>query len=121
MRLAKLYVRTAALFCLIAAACACGTAQKPVSLLPPASAPALTSAAASTPTASTAPPAFPQEEPSQKPAPAEDTAPQPTPQSAAVPDGIAELIARVEKEYQAGLANYHAGKAEEAKQDFDKA
>jgi membrane-bound lytic murein transglycosylase D len=37
------------------------------------------------------------------------------------PDPIADLIAQAEKEYQAGLAAYHAGKAEEAKQNFDNA
>ena len=39
MRLANLYVRTAVLASLILAACGCQTAQKPVSLLPPGSAP----------------------------------------------------------------------------------
>ena len=34
---------------------------------------------------------------------------------------MADLIERVEKEYQAGLANYHAGQTEEAKQNFDNA
>src|ERR1039458_7248841 len=41
MRLADLYVRTAVLASLALAACACQTAQKPVSLLPPAKAPGL--------------------------------------------------------------------------------
>jgi len=116
MRLAKLYVRTAALVSLIAASVACGSARKPVSLLPPGSAPALKPAATPTQTASTVP-APPQEEPAQKPAPAEEAAPQAAP----TPDPIADLIARVEKEYQAGLANYHAGKTEDAKQNFDSA
>jgi membrane-bound lytic murein transglycosylase D len=34
---------------------------------------------------------------------------------------VADLIARVENEYQAGLENFHAGKTEEAKQNFDHA
>jgi len=118
MRLAKVYVRTAALVSLIVAGCACQSAQKPVPLLPPGSAPALKPAAAAAPTqASTIPSTVPQEEPAQKPAPAEEVAPQAAP----APDPIADLIARVEKEYEAGLANYHAGKTEEAKQDFDSA
>src|SRR5271165_595100 len=117
MRLAKLYVRTAVLVSLIAVACACQSAQKPVSLLPPASAPALKPAVVATQTASTVPPAVPQQETPQKPAPAEDAAPP----SAPAPDAIADLIVRVEKEYQAGLANYHAGKTDEAKQNFDDA
>ena len=36
-------------------------------------------------------------------------------------DPVADLIARAEKEYQAGLANHQAGKTEEAKQNFDNA
>jgi membrane-bound lytic murein transglycosylase D len=36
-------------------------------------------------------------------------------------DPVADLIARVEQEYQAGLASDHAGKSDEAKQSFDKA
>ena len=36
-------------------------------------------------------------------------------------DAIADLIARVEKEYQAGLANYQAGKIDAAKKNFDNA
>jgi len=37
------------------------------------------------------------------------------------PDPVAELIARVEKEYQAGQDNYKAGHLEAAKQNFDHA
>src|SRR4030088_3005536 len=44
MRFATLYVRTVALSSLALAACSCQTAQKPVALLPPHSAPALKSA-----------------------------------------------------------------------------
>ena len=121
MRLAKLDVRMAALVSLIAVACACGGAKKPASLLPPGSAPALKAPAAPTQAASTVPPAVPQEEPTQTPSPAEKAVPQSAPQSVPVPDPIADLIARVEKEYQSGLANYHAGKTEEAKQNFDNA
>ena len=36
-------------------------------------------------------------------------------------DPVADLIAKAEKEYQAGLANYHAGKSDDAKQNFDNA
>ena len=107
----------AAMVSLIVVACACQSARKPVSLLPPASAPALKPAAAPAPTATPNSPAVPQEESKQTSAPAESPAAQSTP----APDPVADLIARVEKEYQAGLANYHAGKTEEAKQDFDNA
>jgi membrane-bound lytic murein transglycosylase D len=120
MRLAKLYVRTAVLAALAIAGSACQTAKKPVSLLPPAKAPAL-KAAQPTPQAPVAKPetqvAQAQEQPAQKPASAE---PNP-PTSAPVPDAVGDLIARAEKEYQAGLANHQAGKAEEAKQNFDNA
>lgn len=36
-------------------------------------------------------------------------------------DPIGDLISRAEVKYQAGLADFHAGKADEAKQDFDDA
>jgi membrane-bound lytic murein transglycosylase D len=54
-----------------------------------------------------------------------DTATQPTPKPA-VPqalevDPVAELIARVEKEYQSGQDDYRAGHLEAAKQHFDSA
>ena len=38
-----------------------------------------------------------------------------------VSDPVADLIAQAEKEYQSGLANYHAGKTEQAKENFDNA
>ena len=50
-----------------------------------------------------------------QPAPAVDV-PAPNP-----PDPVGDLIARVEKEYQDGLANYQAGHADAAKQNFDNA
>ena len=36
-------------------------------------------------------------------------------------DPVADLIAKVEKDYQSGLADYQAGNHEAAKQDFDRA
>jgi membrane-bound lytic murein transglycosylase D len=117
-----LYARTAVLASLIAAACACQTAQKPASLLPPGSAPKLQPAQS----APAKPAPSPAAEPStvQEQAPAQDSAPAttaPTPASQATSDPVADLIAQVEKEYQAGLANYQAGKTEDAKQNFDNA
>jgi membrane-bound lytic murein transglycosylase D len=41
--------------------------------------------------------------------------------SDAAADPVAGLIDQAEKQYQAGLSAYHAGKTDEAKQDFDKA
>ena len=123
MRLAKLYVRTAVLTLLAVAACACHTAQKPVSLLPPAKAPALkptvppvqvpTTAAASSP-------AQVEDNSSQK-SDRTESAPASAAASTSNSDPVADLIARAEKEYQAGLANHQAGKTEEAKQNFDTA
>jgi len=122
MRLAHLYVRTAVLASLILGACGCQTAQKPVSLLPPGTAPSLQPAApvapVAAPTQAAVPHATPKsDETPQKPA-AEPSSQEP---SAPASDPVADLIARVEKEYQAGLANHQAGKTDEAKKNFDNA
>jgi membrane-bound lytic murein transglycosylase D len=131
MRLGKFHFATAALPLLILAS-GCKTAQKPASLLPPAPAPTLSSAAksgAATSAASTNVAA----NPAPDPAPLADhpvstqadqtTEPKPPVASSATPalDPVAVLIAQVEKEYQAGLDNHHAGKTEAAKQNFDNA
>src|SRR5215467_7088844 len=110
MRFANLYIRSTVLASLILAAAGCQTAQKPASLLPPGSAPSLKPAApAPGPSAAaTAQPAAPEadETSSQKPASSEakpaqtsSTQSSSTPSSAAS-DPVADLIARVEKEYQ---------------------
>src|SRR5579864_5018295 len=123
MEFPKLYARTAVLASLILAVSACQTAQKPVSLLPPNSAPALKPAApAASSQAQVEPtpvPPQPQQEPESKPVPAEPAAAQS--QSVPAADPVTDLIARVESEYQAGLADYRAAKNEEAKQHFDSA
>jgi len=104
MRIAKPYLLTAPLIALILLGSACQTAQRPTALLPAkqASAPAITSAA---------------------PTPAAN--PQPTPQAQIQakpkPDPVADLIAQVEKEYQAGQDNYKAGQTDAAKKNFDRA
>src|ERR1700736_2417725 len=131
MRFANLYVRTVALASLALAACSCQTAQKPVALLPPASAPALKT---STPPPATAPkastPKSAASQPAATPSPTynqasaqqralHEAASQPAPSASS--DAIADLIDRVEKEYLAGAANYHAGRNEAAKQNFDNA
>jgi membrane-bound lytic murein transglycosylase D len=122
MRVAKLQVRIAILACLALAASSCQTAQKPVPLLPAKAAPAIT------PSAPPAASAAQQTQPAThtvapQPAQAEaqtasETKPQPAPTDA---DPIADLITRVEKDYQAGLDAYHAGQTDAAKQDFDRA
>ena len=134
MRVANLYVRTVALASLALAACSCQSAQKPVALLPPGSAPALktstpppaTVSKASTPKwaasqPATAPSQTYNQASAQQPAPNEAASQPSQPAPSASPDAIADLIDRVEKEYLAGVANYHAGRNEAAKQNFDNA
>src|SRR5271168_1327110 len=125
MRVAKLQIRTAMLAALALTASSCQTAQKPAFLLPPATAPALTAVAPS-------PVALPQQTPPAiKPAttpaqpqvqaqPPAETKPEPS-ATAPVPDPVGDLIAKVEKDYQAGLDAYQAGQTDAAKQAFDKA
>src|ERR1700721_198838 len=123
MRLAKLYVRTAVLALLAVAACACHTAQKRVSLLPPAKAPSLkpTAPPVQVPTtAAASSPARVEDDSSQK-SDRTESAPASAAAHTSNSNPAADLIARAEKEYQAGLANHQAGKTEEAKQNFDNA
>ena len=123
MRSPNSYLCTGALSFLVAAACACGTAQKPATLLPPGSAPALKPAAQQQSAE-----AAPQEQTKSAQAAAQDTSgPLASTPSVSIQerragtDAVADLIARVEKEYQAGLANYQAGNTEQARQNFDNA
>jgi len=125
MRLANLHFRTVGLAFLALGLGACQSAHKPAAVVPPAQTPALKAAQtpASNPvpaqaTATKTPEAVPVEEtPLERPTPAAATAPAPPTE----PDGVAALIARAEKEYQAGLANQQAGKIEEARKNFDNA
>jgi membrane-bound lytic murein transglycosylase D len=96
---------------LLAATLACQSAQK-TSFMPPAQAQAPALIAANSP---------PDPHP-QKPA-GSAAAPQSKPQvpQALEVDPVADLIARVEKEYQSGQDNYRAGHLEAAKQNFDSA
>ena len=122
MRVGNLYARTVALAFLILAVSACQTAQHPVALMPPATAPALKPAPAPVVSGPSKPEAEPEsaqqeEKSAQKPAP-EATAPV-APSIAS--DPVGDLVAQAEKEYQVGLANYHAGKTEDARKNFDTA
>ncbi len=98
---------SATLIALLAATLACQTPHK-TTFLPPAQAhaPALVAAGS------------PPDSPRQKTA--EPPAGQANPQALEV-DPVADLISSVEKEYQAGQDNYHAGHLEAAKQNFDNA
>jgi membrane-bound lytic murein transglycosylase D len=135
MKFAIPHLRTAILACLVLAWSGCQSAQKPVSLLPPGSAPSLSAAGApaSKPAGSGA--AAAQGQPS-KPdssqkagavapvqASTQDSSQaasqaNPTP---ATSDPVGDLVARVEKEYQAGVVNYKAGNTDAAKLNFDNA
>jgi len=90
----------------------CGSAQRPSTFMPPvqAQAPAVLSGA--TPSRKQKPAASSQEEKSQT---QEQAA-----QALAV-DPVGDLIARVEKDYQAGQDEYKAGHLEASKQKFDSA
>ncbi|HYL14491.1 MAG TPA: LysM peptidoglycan-binding domain-containing protein [Terriglobales bacterium] len=112
MKVRKLCLLIAPLGALVFAGSACQTAQRPANILPAAksSPPALTAATASN-------------SPTQPAASGEthqaEVKVQPT--TDPKPDPVADLIAKVEKEYQAGQANYQAGHLEAAKQNFDNA
>src|SRR5580704_5397103 len=134
MRLTSLHIQLVTLASLIAAGSGC--AQRPVALIPPGTAPSIKPAApvatssAKTQDASTAPAAVQGQEkqeqakqeqarPTPEPAktePADTTAKEP-----AAPDAVADLIAKAEKEFQAGVDSYHAGNTEESTKYFDKA
>ncbi|MGA8503539.1 MAG: transglycosylase SLT domain-containing protein, partial [Candidatus Sulfotelmatobacter sp.] len=136
MRVAKFHVRIATLGVLALAASSCQTAQKPASLVPAKTAPALTAATAvpqqpalrQTPPASSSvgaekPPRAQTQNSTQAQEQAPDqgkTAPEP-PSPTPTADPVGTLIAGVEKDYQAGLDAYKAGQTDAAKQDFDNA
>src|ERR1035437_5868315 len=100
----------AALAATLASTLACQSAQKSSSFKPPAQAQAPALVATSSPP-------DPQK---QQTAAAEPQSKPQVPQALAV-DPVADLIARVEKEYQSGQDNYRAGHLEGAKQNFDSA
>lgn len=125
MRFVHLHVRTAVPFLALLGFCACNSAQKPVAVKPPANPPALQTASQS---ATAQKPA--QEHKSdqkqiaaqQEPAPAEKSAkPEPAASLAPIPDPVALLVDNAEKKYQEGLGNFHSGKQDVAKQNFDDA
>ena len=125
MRLVKLYVRTAVTASLIALGCACHSAQKPVAAkipAPPALKPTKLPATEARLQPSQNPDSAEKPEQTQKEeASAGKASPESALATAPAPDVIGDLIAKAEKEYQAGLTNYHAGKTDEAKQNFDNA
>src|SRR5258708_2961888 len=120
MRSANLHLRTLILSCLTLVVSGCQSAQNPVALLPPAPAPALNPDTSTNPPPSLQSPSQPATPTQEEQKPAETVAQSPAPQPAA-PDAITDLVSKVEAEYQVGLANYKAGKTEDAKQNFDNA
>jgi len=115
MKLLKLYALIAPLLVVLATT-SCQTAQKQKPLLSPAQAapPALTSKASPSASAS-------RSQAAAQPAQTEPQASQSEGKSEPRPDAVADLIAQVEKEYEAGQDNYQAGHLEAAKQNFDRA
>jgi len=113
MRIKQFSLLIAGSTAMLLAGLGCQTAKKPATrMLPAHQAP---------------PPAIQQ---SAKPAPTNSPkpatpAPAPTkaaaPQSETKPDPVAELIKKVEEEYQSGLKLYNAGQKQDAKQHFDRA
>ena len=108
MGIRKLYLLNAGLIALVTASVGCQTARRPVVLLPAKQANAPAPAAAAKPQPQ--PPA--ETKPAATPAPIEPKADAET---------VADLVAKVEKEYQAGRDNYKAGHTEAAQANFDRA
>ncbi|HYZ39060.1 MAG TPA: lytic transglycosylase domain-containing protein, partial [Stellaceae bacterium] len=109
MGLKKLYMVVAPLAAVLVTG-ACQSAQRSATLLPAKAGPPTLPASAS-------PSSTEGQGQAQKQAP-EPTAKPTSPSSA---DPVADLIAKVEKEYQAGQENYTAGHLEAARQNFDHA
>ena len=126
MRFVHLQVRTALLCLSLLAVCACHSAQKPIAAKAPANPPALETpaktAAAQKPAAEKPADQKQASAQQQEPAPAEkSTTPEPAASIAYIPDPVILLVDNAEKKFQAGLANYHEGKPDDAKQNFDDA
>jgi membrane-bound lytic murein transglycosylase D len=126
MRAATLQLQTVTLALMALAVSACQTAQKPVTLLPAGNAPALT--AAKPVSSEIAAPQYSQVFPPEVKTPnqvqveaAAAASEQAQSASTQTSDAVADLIATVEKHYQAGLADYQAGHTDAAKQEFDNA
>ncbi|MGA9073388.1 MAG: LysM peptidoglycan-binding domain-containing protein [Candidatus Sulfotelmatobacter sp.] len=120
MRVAKIQIQIAVLAALTIACSSCQSAHKPVAVAPPGAPPPLTAKVgpSAQPQASPAPP--PADTQSQQPTQAAQVKLQ-SPALKPAPDQVDDLLSRVEKEYQTGLANYQAGHADAAKQNFDDA
>jgi membrane-bound lytic murein transglycosylase D len=96
----------------LAATLGCQSAQKPSTFMPPVQAQAPAALSGATP--------HPEQQKASSPSGNESQTSALAAQALAV-DPVGDLIARVEKEYQAGQDNYKAGHLEAAKQNFDSA
>jgi membrane-bound lytic murein transglycosylase D len=122
MRIKRLYRFLA--FALAMAGLGCGTAKKPVSSsLPPhqASPPPIQKSTSAKASGAPVPAPKPTQASAAKPVQATPTLQQESKPAEAKPDPVAELVAHVEKEYQAGQAELDAGRNDAAKQHFDRA
>lgn len=127
MRFVDLHVRTALLVIAILGVCACHSSQKPVAVKPPANPPALQPSDKTSTTAAAQKPSQ-ESKPEQKQAAAEkpetgeqSSRPEPAASLSPIPDPVALLVDNAENKYQQGLTQYHAGKQDQAKQNFDDA
>ncbi len=128
MQVGNLQVRIAMLAAAVLAGSSC-SAKKPVVVAHAATAPPAITASPADPAspakqaqASASPPSA--REPNSAPAQAQlatPTAEAVSSTTAPAPDPVADLIARVEREYQAGMDAYQAGQTDSAKQHFDSA
>ncbi len=121
MRFDGPHTRIAILACLMMSVGACQSAHKRVAVVPPSAPPALKPAPQPQASGSLNQTAAAQDSQSPNEAPAQAVQADQASASTPAPDAIDDLIAKVEKEYQAGLASYKVGAADDAKQHFDQA
>lgn len=117
-------MRVGFLVTLAIAASSCHTAQKPVAVVPPGNPPQISADKSASSSVSAAPPStapvqLSTDIQSQAPAEAPPAKPEPTTPISTGP--VSDLVAHVEAEYEAGLANYQAGRKDAAKVNFDNA
>jgi membrane-bound lytic murein transglycosylase D len=112
MRIKLSHIPVAALLAVGLASCGCAASRRPATVLPAfQGAPTVQATAARTSqaqTAATTPAAIPSPKPENKPAESK-------------PDPVVELIAKAEKERQAGEDEYSSGNKDAAKEHFDRA
>ena len=125
MRFVDLHVRTALLVGALLGVCACHSAQKPVAVKPPANPPALqpSSKDSATTAQEAKKPGSEQQQAASEPVQngEQSSRPEPAASLAPISDPVTLLVDNAEKKYQEGLTQFHAGKQDQAKQNFDEA